>query len=90
MTAVPHDMLDIVMAAFERAGGKAHLQRVYPIVERIFKELNRPIPKELDAQVRQTVYLYCPDSPNFLDRGAFFKKVGRAEYKVMRPPDHLF
>jgi hypothetical protein len=70
MTVIPRYMLDIVMEAFERAGGKADFQRVYPIVERLFKEAGRLIPTELEAQVRQTVYLYCPDSPNYLNQGA--------------------
>jgi hypothetical protein len=90
MTIVPLDMLEIVMQAFERAGGRAEFQRVYPIVERIFKDISRPIPVELDAQVRQTVYLYCPDSPNYLNQGKYFEKCGRGEYKVTRPtPDDL-
>ena len=85
MNSLPRYMLDIVMEAFERAGGKAEFQRVYPIVERLFREASRPMPTELDAQVRQTVYLYCPDSPNYLNQGKFFEKVGRGEYRVIRP-----
>jgi hypothetical protein len=77
--------LDIVMEAFERAGGRAVFQRVYPFVEQIFKETGRAIPTELDAQVRQTVYLYCPDSPNYLHQGRFFEKLGRGKYKVILP-----
>jgi hypothetical protein len=85
MTEIPRYMLDIVMDAFERAGGRAEFQRVYPIVERLFKEAGRPVPTELEAQVRQTVYLYCSASPNYLNQGRFFEKVGRGEYRVIRP-----
>src|SRR5437588_570740 len=86
MTVVPRYMLDIVMDAFERAGSKADFQTVYPIVETLFKEAGRPIPTKLEAQVRQTVYLYCPASPNYLNQGDFFEKLGRGEYRVIHHP----
>jgi len=53
-------MLDIVMVAFERAGGTADLGRIYPIVRKIFNDLRRKLPEELEAQVRQTIYVFCP------------------------------
>src|SRR5262245_60932357 len=62
-------MLDIVMVAFESVGGEAEFARVYPVVKRIFRELQRTEPDELEAQVRQTVYLFCPESPNYLNQG---------------------
>jgi hypothetical protein len=80
-------MLEIVMAAFERDGERCvPLHRVYPLVERIFKELDRQKPPgDLKTQVRQTIYLYCPDSPNYIDQGTFFTKCRYGAYQVHRP-----
>jgi hypothetical protein len=80
-------MLEIVMAAFKRAGERCvPFHRAYPLLEQIFKELDRQKPPgDLKTQVRQTVYLYCPDSPKYLDQGAFFTKCRHGAYQVHRP-----
>lgn len=78
-------MVEIVMEAFDQLGGKAKLGNVYPVVGRLFRELGRDIPARLDDQVRQTVYLHCPGSPNYLTNRPLFEKIGDNEYRVYRP-----
>ena len=78
-------MIEIVLEAFDQLGGKAKLGNVYPVVESLFRELGREIPARLDEQVRQTIYLHCTGSPNFLTNNALFESVGYGEYRVHRP-----
>ena len=83
-------MIEIVMEAFGQLGGKAKLGNIYPVVDRLFRELGRDIPATLDDQVRQTVYLHCPGSPNYLTNRPLFEKIGDNDYRVHRlAPDKL-
>jgi hypothetical protein len=49
------------------------------------RQLNRNIPSEIEAEVRQTVYLLLPGIAEPPQQGDFFEKCGRGKYRVTRP-----
>ena len=75
-------MIEIIMGAFDQLGGSAKLENVYPVVDRLFRELGRDIPTSLDEQVREIVDLHCSTNRSL------FEKKGHDEYYLHRPaPD---
>ena len=78
------------MEAFDQLGGNAKSGNIYPVVDRLFRELGRDIPARLDDQARQTVYLHCPGSPIYLIEPDHYSKIGDNDYRVHRlAPDKL-
>jgi hypothetical protein len=72
-------MIEVVMGAFDQLGGRANLENVYPVVDRLFRELGRDVPPRLDEQVHQIVDLHCSTNR------ALFEKTGHDEYRLHRP-----
>ena len=83
MTVSDRDILELAMHAFERLGGRALLKSHYTMVEKICLERGIECPTE--EHIRITIYNYTPGRKNYLNRGSFFKIVGRGEYRVTRP-----
>jgi hypothetical protein len=71
---------EVVYTAIENLGGEDQLDYIYKEVERICRNLNKRMPKELEATVRGTLEDNCAESHRYKNvRDVFAMTKGRGQ-----------